>query len=127
MESFFKSVVSPSSERAHRAGSSSEETSSFHKTSSVEEESSLSILLSLPLARRFFDVTVDTSDCLVKRPVYMESPASIPRGAHDCSMKTCDASSSNGHNIDEHLITSILPISAMGIVATGNADIINIH
>jgi hypothetical protein len=96
---FSESVVPPSLERTHWAGSSSEETSS-----SDEESSS-------PNARRFFDVAVDISssfvsilvlvllgsqlgllrrmDSSVEFPVYMESPTSIPRGTHDCSVKSC--------------------------------------
>jgi hypothetical protein len=52
--------VSPLSERARLVGSSSEETSSFDEILSVDEES-LSSLLSLPLARHFFDAAVDSS------------------------------------------------------------------
>jgi hypothetical protein len=129
MESFSESVVSLSLERAHWVGSSLEETSSFDETSLVDEEESLSSssLLS-PLTCRFFDVAMDSSatssssslaylrlfsleairllrqmdssSSSVGNPVYMESPASIPRGTHGCLVKRRDAWSLNGHSSD---------------------------
>jgi hypothetical protein len=59
MESFSESVVSPSLEHAHQAGSSLEETSSFDETSLVDEEESPSSLSS-PLAFHFFDAIMDS-------------------------------------------------------------------
>jgi hypothetical protein len=61
MESFSESVVLPSSERARRAGSSSEETFSSNEMLSVDEEWPSSSSFSSPLAYHFFDVIVDTS------------------------------------------------------------------
>jgi hypothetical protein len=61
MESFFETMVSLSSERAHRLGSSLEETSSDDEEESVDEEESLSSSLSSPLVLCFFDVVMDSS------------------------------------------------------------------
>jgi hypothetical protein len=55
MESLFsKSVVSPSSKRAHRIDSSSDENSSVDDDDEEEEEES-------PLIHCFFDIAVDSS------------------------------------------------------------------
>jgi hypothetical protein len=60
MESFFESVVSLSPERAHQAGFSLEEASSFDETSSIDEEEEEKSLSS-PLTRRFFNVTANSA------------------------------------------------------------------
>jgi hypothetical protein len=56
MESFSESVVSPSSERAHRVISPSEETSSSNDKSSVDEEEEEES----PLILCFFGIDMDS-------------------------------------------------------------------